>query len=45
MELLLTYTIPHKTTIHNDHVNNSESGFGGIVLKTLKTIINLWHVK
>jgi hypothetical protein len=44
MELLLTHTIPHKTMLHTNCVTNSASAFGGIVLKTLQTIIKLWHV-
>jgi hypothetical protein len=43
-ELLLTNTIPHKTTIHTDYVTNSAGAFGGTVLKMLQTIIKLWHV-
>jgi hypothetical protein len=44
MELLLTYTIPHKTTIHTNCVSNRAGAWGGIVLKTLQNIMKLWHV-
>jgi hypothetical protein len=38
MELLLAYTVPHKTMMHTDYVTDRTGACGGIVLKTVRNV-------